>query len=327
MTLKKIAKWFLIANVGILALGFVLPAFGATNIDLSFANPNAGFSKNTNPIAEYIQNFYTFALWISGALAMLMIVAGGIRYATSAGKPDVQNDAKDMIFSALWGVALLFGAVLILNTVNPQLKTLSVREDPSLACPARQYRCNPKGPTGEYLDTPSVCVDICTTPGTQQSATCGGCVPSAIACPRTVMATTTCPGKIILTLDLDGTRMGTHGIRPLSGDIFRQGEGNNYGNVLGGVTDNLPIYEDFYAENEEKIPTYSLVWTYPYYKMSDTNKTGARCIIYAWRKPLQASGRGGTQTSPEANCNPVTGYCDLYNDTEMTDIQNDIRPC
>jgi len=78
----------------------------------------------TESIPNYIRRLYQFAIGISGILAVGMMVAGGILYTVSGGSPDKQREGMDMIFSALWGLGLLFGAYIILNTINPQLVLL-----------------------------------------------------------------------------------------------------------------------------------------------------------------------------------------------------------
>lgn len=87
-------------------------------------------ADTSQSIPNYIRRVYQFAIGISGILAVGMIVAGGIFYTVSAGKPDMQNEGKDMIFSALWGLALLFGAYIILNTINPRLTELREPDAP-----------------------------------------------------------------------------------------------------------------------------------------------------------------------------------------------------
>ncbi len=81
-------------------------------------------------IPNYIKRLYQFAIGISGILAVGMMVAGGILYTVSAGSPDKQNEGKDMIFSALWGLGLLFGAYIILNTINPGIVLLREPDAP-----------------------------------------------------------------------------------------------------------------------------------------------------------------------------------------------------
>lgn len=74
---------------------------------------------------QYIVRFYNFGIAISGALALIMVVWGGL-YVTISGAVDKKKEGYDMIRSALWGLALLFGANLILRTINPRLATLTL---------------------------------------------------------------------------------------------------------------------------------------------------------------------------------------------------------
>ncbi|MFH1192963.1 MAG: pilin [Candidatus Jorgensenbacteria bacterium] len=75
-------------------------------------------------ISQAIVRIYQFAVAIAGIMAAGMIVAGSLYISASAGSPDKQSEGKDMITSAVWGIVLLFGSYLILNTVNPRLIAL-----------------------------------------------------------------------------------------------------------------------------------------------------------------------------------------------------------
>jgi hypothetical protein len=80
---------------------------------------------NPNPIG-IINQFYQFALLISGLLAFGAIVYGGIKYILAAGNPSGQTEGREWIKSALLGLLLLLGAYLVLNTINPNLTKLSL---------------------------------------------------------------------------------------------------------------------------------------------------------------------------------------------------------
>lgn len=101
-------------------------------VNVNFPCPDSGFSLGSCPpsanasIPDYINNLYKFAVGIAGLLALGMIVGGGVYYTVSAGSSDKQREAKDMITSAVWGVVLLLGSYLILNTINPQITSLSL---------------------------------------------------------------------------------------------------------------------------------------------------------------------------------------------------------
>ncbi len=78
-----------------------------------------------NPV-DYIIGVYRFGLEVGGLLAMAIIVYAGLKRATSAGNAGAISDANDMITNAIWGLVLLFGAFVILNTINPNLTKLSL---------------------------------------------------------------------------------------------------------------------------------------------------------------------------------------------------------
>jgi hypothetical protein len=74
-------------------------------------------------IPQYINNFYLFALIIAGILALLTLIAGGVLFITS-GAVDTKNNGKQLMAGALWGLALVVGAFVILKTINPRLVEL-----------------------------------------------------------------------------------------------------------------------------------------------------------------------------------------------------------
>lgn len=86
-------------------------------IDTKFLTPDT----NATSVPEFIARFYELGLGIAGIVAVGMIVVGAIFYTISGASPQKKGEAKDIIFSALWGVVLLFGSYLILRSINPQL--------------------------------------------------------------------------------------------------------------------------------------------------------------------------------------------------------------
>jgi len=104
----------------------------AVNISLTFPSSGGGSNPCSSPTStncspgNFINYFYQFALMIGGLLAFGVIVYGGVRYATSAGNPSGQHEAKEWVQGALLGLVLLAGAYLILYTVNPNLVQLGL---------------------------------------------------------------------------------------------------------------------------------------------------------------------------------------------------------
>jgi len=75
----------------------------------------------TTPVPEYFKYIFNFLIWISGLIALVVLVYAGFQYFTSAGNPEAMNDAKNRIGAALLGLLILFGSYLILTTINPEL--------------------------------------------------------------------------------------------------------------------------------------------------------------------------------------------------------------
>lgn len=71
--------------------------------------------------STYIASIYKMAIGIAGALAVLMIVIGGIQYTASMGNPGAIGAAKTRIWAAISGLILALFSYIILNTINPDL--------------------------------------------------------------------------------------------------------------------------------------------------------------------------------------------------------------
>ncbi len=114
----------------ILLISFLLSLAGKV-LAVEFTNvvPDIANSQGTGGTGNFIgwvQNFYQFSLIAGVFLAVGVIAWAGLRYALAAGNPSGQSDARDQILQALLGLILLFGAYLILYTINPNLVNLSL---------------------------------------------------------------------------------------------------------------------------------------------------------------------------------------------------------
>jgi len=126
----------------------------AVNISLTFPSSGGGSNPCSSPTStncspgNFINYFYQFALMIGGLLAFGVIVYGGVRYATSAGNPSGQHEAKEWVQGALLGLVLLAGAYLILYTVNPNLVQLGLPTLQKLTISAPPSNNNSSGACG-----------------------------------------------------------------------------------------------------------------------------------------------------------------------------------
>src|SRR6056297_1341586 len=75
-------------------------------------------------LVEYIIALYKYAIIILSALAVIMIMAGGITYLSSGGSSERIGSAKKMIFGALSGLVILLFSHMLLEIINPKLVDL-----------------------------------------------------------------------------------------------------------------------------------------------------------------------------------------------------------
>lgn len=116
---------------------FLIFLFPALNVSLAFAAatgqvdltnsvPDLAASQGgagSGTVVNWVQSFYQFSLIGGVFLAVGVITWAGLKYALAAGNPSGQSDARDQILQALLGLVLLFGAFLVLYTINPNLTT------------------------------------------------------------------------------------------------------------------------------------------------------------------------------------------------------------
>ena len=74
-----------------------------------------------NDLTVVIKNVVNILLFLIGAISVIMIVVGGLRYVTSAGDQSAVNGAKNTILYAVVGLVVAFMAYAIVNFVINQL--------------------------------------------------------------------------------------------------------------------------------------------------------------------------------------------------------------
>lgn len=102
---------------------FILPpalSLAAANFNYQPMEAVPGFAK-TGDFYTYVSNIYKFGIGAIGVCAMLMIIAGGYMYITSAGNNSSMEKAKGVITDAVVGLILAMAAWLILYVINPDL--------------------------------------------------------------------------------------------------------------------------------------------------------------------------------------------------------------
>lgn len=90
-----------------------------------------GESGGTDDFMSYLNSLYTFGIGISALLAVFMIGFGAFKYTVfSAGNASTMGDAKETIYSAIFGLGLALSAWLLLNIINPDLTSNTMKVKP-----------------------------------------------------------------------------------------------------------------------------------------------------------------------------------------------------
>ena len=99
-----------------------IPGMGSGQIDVG---SEVGGVMTSDLLAKYLVAIYDYGLTIISILAVVILMGAGLIWLTSGGNETKITQAKDLIAGSLTGIIILFGAWMLLNTVNPQLLKLN----------------------------------------------------------------------------------------------------------------------------------------------------------------------------------------------------------
>jgi len=167
----------------IAALLFSALLFVAIPLAMAHAdNGSAICSSQSNPdtnIGVCINRIYVISLAAGGFIAVVLIIVAGYLYMT--GGKGVET-AKNIIYSVISGLVILFGAYALLFTINPDLTTFNALSLPNAPC---------NSPNGTLCSTSSVNLLNNNGMGTVNPAGGGTCSPvtSGDATPTALQST------------------------------------------------------------------------------------------------------------------------------------------
>ncbi len=92
--------------------------------ELEVDYPSLPGAPDVTFLPQYIQYLFTLGVVLAGVLSLLAMVIGGVKYILSVGAPEKRNDAKNQIFSGLFGLIILLSSYLVLTNINPELEEL-----------------------------------------------------------------------------------------------------------------------------------------------------------------------------------------------------------
>lgn len=76
-------------------------------------------------IVDFVDYSYRWGILLGGLAAFFALIIAGFQYLTSVGDPMKMREARDRIRDAILGLVLLLSTFIILNTLNPELTTLT----------------------------------------------------------------------------------------------------------------------------------------------------------------------------------------------------------
>ena len=80
---------------------------------------------NTQGFANFFNNLYKYLIGLAAVFAVIMIIWGGLEYATQDSVSKKSN-AKERIYNAIFGLVLVLLPVLVFSIINPSILNLSL---------------------------------------------------------------------------------------------------------------------------------------------------------------------------------------------------------
>lgn len=86
--------------------------------------PGVGYEDGEGSLSDYINAIFNIVIAFAAMIAVLRVIMGGFQYMTTEAVT-TKGEARSTIQNAIFGLILLGGSWLILNTINPQILNLS----------------------------------------------------------------------------------------------------------------------------------------------------------------------------------------------------------
>lgn len=128
---------------------------------VTVASPDGKSTETFNGVknmACYMAGFYRYFAGIAGIIATIMMMYGGFVYVTAFGNAQKASQAKDIITSALIGLAITLSSYVILYTINPNLTSLKL---PGINSVGTIYQTSDCGVNAKYHPDVQGCVLDC----------------------------------------------------------------------------------------------------------------------------------------------------------------------
>ncbi len=121
--IKKLILIFSAALISLVSIAPAAPAYAAVKDDIqagacgAAGQPSCTPKTASNSLGTTIKNFINLLSVVAGIIAVIMLIVGGLRYATSAGNDQAVAGAKKTIMYALVGLLIVAFAQVIVRFV------------------------------------------------------------------------------------------------------------------------------------------------------------------------------------------------------------------
>jgi len=105
------------------------------------AGTEVPMEQSTAGIINYVKAFYNYGIAIVGIAAAIMLMVGGLIWITAQGNAGKVQEAQEYVGSSIIGLFLVFGAYMILRTINPDLVDFKVRSIEAIRRYESAYCC------------------------------------------------------------------------------------------------------------------------------------------------------------------------------------------
>ncbi|MEO5950685.1 MAG: hypothetical protein ABIQ04_04510 [Candidatus Saccharimonadales bacterium] len=131
ITFKKLAQSLLLVPVIALGVSLALPAFAPTTANAAFNGgiengaseaKGTGQQNNLDGTDGVFKTVTNVMLYIIGAVSVIMLIIGGIRYVVSGGESSAVSGAKNTILYAVIGIIVALIAYALVNFVITSFK-------------------------------------------------------------------------------------------------------------------------------------------------------------------------------------------------------------
>ncbi len=127
------AKILIVAGFLLVVSSVATPHFGhAANSILSGQICEPDNANSSTNLGRCINNIYIVAISIAGIVALLMFIIAGYMYST--GTTESVSKAKSIMGSTVAALVILFGAYVLLNTIDPEFTKIPKITPPKIDC-------------------------------------------------------------------------------------------------------------------------------------------------------------------------------------------------